>query len=483
MTQWTRRRFLGTAAGAAGALGSEFLPPALNRVLAAGAEPLRSLSQIEHVVIFIQENRSFDTYFGTLSGVRGFDDPNALQLPNGRSVFFQPDALNPDGFELPFHLDTTTTSAAAVADTGHAWTAQHASWNGGRMDNWLPTHRAADGANGPLTMGYYTRRDLPFHYALADAFTICDMYFCSAFGPTNPNRLYSMTGTVDPDGEAGGPVLDNSEAVPYRWTTYPERLQAAGISWRVYQEADNGDNNPLAWFAQYQQAPQSSPLWQNGMATRSHTAFMDDVRADRLPQVSWIVATDAASEHPSHLPALGAQFTYELLEALASRPEVWEKTVFFLTYDENDGFFDHVPPPVAPPGTPGEYVTAQLPPVAGGIAGPIGLGFRVPTIVISPWSRGGRVCSRVFDHTSTLRFLEARFGVREPNISAWRRRTCGDLVGTLRLGEAERQFPSLPDPAPLLAQEQQEVATLPPPTVPARQTVPHQEPGRRPHVG
>ena len=255
----SRRAFLRSAAGlTAAAVGASALPPAVRKVLAdqTPPTPLKSLEAIDHVVFLIQENRSFDTYFGTLSGVRGFNDPAAIRLPDGRSVFYQPDPLNPDGYELPFHLDTATTSAAAVVDLSHAWTAQHMSWDGGKMDNWLPAHRLADGnANGPMTMGYYTRADLPFHFALADAFTICDMYHCSVFGPTNPNRLYSISGTIDPDGKNGGPVVDNSETPPYTWTTYPERLQKAGITWKVYQSPDNYDDNPLAWFKQFQTAP------------------------------------------------------------------------------------------------------------------------------------------------------------------------------------------------------------------------------------
>ncbi|HZU17862.1 MAG TPA: alkaline phosphatase family protein [Candidatus Dormibacteraeota bacterium] len=484
MTGFTRRRFLGSAAAVVGAVGFDLLPLSMKRALAVPEpERLRSLRQVEHVVILMQENRSFDGYFGTLSGVRGFSDPEVQRLPDGRPIFYQPDPSNPDGYELPFHLDTTKASAAAIHDLSHAWTAQHESWNGGRMDNWLPAHRAADGAYGPLTMGYLTRQDIPHHYALADAFTICDLNFCSVFGPTWPNRLYLMTGTIDPEGTKGGPVISNSAPVPYTWTTYPERLQAAGISWRVSQEADNDGENVLQHFQQSIQAPPDSPLYQNAMVTRPRTAFMDDVQARALPQVSWIMVPSISTEHPPYLPARGAEYVNDILDALASAPEVWAKTVLFLTYDENDGFFDHVPPPTAPPGTAGEYLTVSpLPPQAGGIAGPIGLGFRVPLIVISPWSRGGWVHRAVTDHTSIIRFLEARFGVREPNLRAWRRRTCTDLTGALRFPRSDLRFPRLPDPAPLVALEEQEVATLPPPAVPSVQTMLGQEPGRRPHA-
>jgi phospholipase C len=484
MERVTRRRFLGAGAAGLGAVGLNLLPLSMKKALAASPpRDLGHLREIEHVIILIQENRSFDHYFGTLSGVRGFDDPNPQTLSTGRSVFYQPDPQNQDGYVLPFHLDTTKTNAAAINDPGHGWPTQHQAWNDGKMDNWVPAQRAAVGTHGPLTMGYYTRNDIPFHYALADAFTICDNYHCSAIGPTWPNRLHALTGTLDPTGANGGPNVATNVLPPsggFTWTTYAERLQAAGISWRSYQSSVGGNGPELGWFRQFQTAPVGSPLYENGMKLRSKTAVMDDIRSGNLPQVSWV--QPEASEHPPSLPAAGAEYFYDLLDALASTPDVWNKTVLFITYDENGGFFDHVTPPTPPPGTPGEYITATLPPEAGGIAGPIGLGFRVPTFVISPWSQGGWVASETFDHTSLLRFLEARFGVREPNISAWRRQTVGDLTSALRFPRRDVPFPILSDPAPLVAQEEQEVATLPPPSVPTTQTMPHQEPGSRPHL-
>jgi phospholipase C len=336
-------------------------------------------------------------------------------------------------------------------------------------------------------MGYHRRQDLPFHYALADAFTICDNYHSSVFGPTQPNRLYAISGTIDPAGTGGGPVVNNSHPTLFTWTTYPERLQDAGISWRYY--VANPAGSDLVWFARYRQAPLDDPLVVNGLYPRPPSAIADDIRADRLPAVSWLnsqylpsIGLPEASEHPPALPAAGAQYIYDILRALGDRPDVWAKTVLFIAWDENDGLFDHVPPPTAPPDTPGEWITAALPPAAQGIAGPIGLGFRVPMLVVSPWSRGGWVCGEVFDHTSTLRFLERRFAVREPNISAWRRRTAGDLTSALRWRRRVRPFPRLPDPAPLYQRELDEVGTLPPPSLPASQTVPHQEPGRRPRT-
>ncbi|MEP7024780.1 MAG: alkaline phosphatase family protein [Actinomycetota bacterium] len=451
----------GAAAGGGALLGTAALPLSLRRALAAtlASPPRGSLRDLEHIVILMQENRSFDHYFGTMPGVRGFGDARAIQLPGGRPVFYQPDPSHPQGYRLPFRFDTRTTSAQATPGTDHFWPTQHQAWNGGKLDGWIA-------AKGPFTMGYFTREDIPFHWALAEAFTICDRYHCSVLGPTNPNRLYMWTGMIDPAGTGGGPVIDDSPAynnVTLSWTTYPERLQQAGISWQVYQEEDNYDDNALAWFKQFAGAPASSPLYQRGMVKRPAGTFEDDAGNDRLPQVSWLVAPTAQSEHPDYFPAAGAEYIAQKLEAIASNPTVWGKTAFILCYDENDGLFDHVPPPVPPAGTAAEFVGGE----------PIGLGFRAPAIVVSPWTAGGHVYSGVLDHTSLIRFIEARFGVREPNISAWRRRTCSDFTSLFRFTQAPRPFPSGRSQLGVAATEtallaaQQEVSANPAPAAPS----------------
>lgn len=453
------------------------MPPNLQRMLAQ-TESARSshrgnLRDIRHVVILMQENRSFDHYFGTLSGVRGFGDPNALRLSTGRNVFYQPDAENPLGYLLPFHLDTRSTSAQKIPSTSHAWAVQHEAWNGGRMDRWLAAHRNADGANGPYCMGYYTRDDIPFHFALAETFTLCDHYHCSVMGPTHPNRMYLMTGTLDPGGHNGGPLLNNSApADGFRWTTYPERLEQAGISWKVYQQKDNFGCNMLEYFHQFQQAPKSSGLYQRGMVHDPEGQFEYDARHDRLPAVSWIIPQSWQSEHPDYMPADGAAFVASKLDAIASNPDVWAKTIFILNYDENDGIFDHVPPPVPPAGTPDEFVDNL----------PIGGGFRVPCILISPWTTGGWVCSQPFDHTSVLQFLEHFTGVREPDITAWRRQTFGDLTSAFRFADSQTvSMPAAANDAVSLARY--EAAHLPKPVFPeGRQNFPVQEKGSRKRV-
>ncbi|HVX42741.1 MAG TPA: alkaline phosphatase family protein [Mycobacteriales bacterium] len=485
MPEVTRRRLLGSAAGvAATAAAAALMPPNVQRALAAAPPKGGSLKDIEHVVMLMQENRSFDHYFGTLSGVRGFKDPHAIKLPNGRPVFYQPDKGNPAGYALPFHLDTHATNAQRIPSTSHAWQVQHDAWNGGKMDNWLPAHRAADGANGPFVMGYHTRADLPFQFALAEAFTICDAYHCSLMGPTWPNRMMWMTGTVDADGEFGGPMLDNHAPTGgYRWKAYAERLQEAGISWRVYEQTDTYGCNMLENMANFQNAPANSPLRINGITHRPEGQFEYDARNGKLPAVSWIITTSTQSEHPNYTPAEGANFVASKIDAVASNPDLWAKTVFILNYDENDGLFDHVVPPTPPAGTPGEFVTKTSPGGTPGNGLPLGAGFRVPCIIISPWTAGGWVCSENFDHTSALQFLEKFTGVQEPNISQWRRDTFGDLTSAFRFDDAPADPPSLPGTSYELSLSRYEQVELPKPVIPGKgQTPPTQEPGKRPHT-
>jgi phospholipase C len=460
--RFSRSQFLAATAAGLALPSVEWLRPA------AAATPPAKLSDIDHIVILMQENRSFDHYFGSLAGVRGFGDAHASLLPDGRPVFYQPDVLSRDGYVLPFHLDTKTTSAQRLHDLNHDWHPQHAAWNGGRMDAWIPTHRAADGAAGPLTMGYHTRDDLPLHYTLADAFTICDGYHASVIGPTNPNRYYWMSAWIDPEAKHGGPATNNA-GVRYTWETYPEHLQRAGITWRIYRPEITAEYpvglDVIMNFAAFQDAPKTSPLYENAGRERSVETLLTDIRTGNLPQVTWIVPPYECSEHPDNTPAAGEQYIARILAAFWSNPATWARTAFIIVHDENDGLFDHVTPPTPPAGTPGEFI--------GGL--PIGLGYRVPCMVISPFSRGGYVCGDVFDHTSTLRFIEARFGVEVPNLSAWRRATCGDLTTAFGFGEPpDTSVPVLPPAADLRTLDTR-IRTLARPSVPTVQAMPKPE--------
>ncbi|MFL5867805.1 MAG: alkaline phosphatase family protein [Thermoleophilaceae bacterium] len=425
----TRSEFL--AAGAAATLA----PWAMSAKRRHRPRYRPDLERVEHVVILMQENISFDHYFGTLPGVRGFSDPDAIRLPNGHSVFQQPYPLTPQGYLTPWKFDAASSNPC-LTPVNNSWDNRHKAWDGGRMDGHVG---ATAGTPNYFTMAYYPRDGVPWHMALADAFTVCDHYFSSVLGPTNPNRLYMWTGTIDPHGRNGGPDYDNqaysNSHTRYTWTTYPERLTRAQVSWRVYHEVDDFDDNALKYFAAYQDAKPGSPLYENAMVNRPADAFMEDVAADRLPQVSWIVAPARSSEHPlNSAPGLGADYNNRVLQAFAAHPKVWAKTALIFTYDEDGGYFDHVPPPTPRAGTTDEFI-GDL---------PIGLGFRVPTVVCSPWTRGGYLCSETYDHTSLIRFLERRFGVEEPQISDWRRRVSGDLWECFDFTAPDYSFPRLP---------------------------------------
>ncbi|MHB1711053.1 MAG: phospholipase C [Acidimicrobiales bacterium] len=452
---------VGVAGGIGRALGSR-QGRLIDAALAAGSKGAARLGDIEHVVILVQENRSFDHYFGSYRGVAGFSDPSVLTQPGhgGKPVWYQygwgpgDAAADPEHYLLPFHLDTSklTTDAACVDDPVHAWVPQHQSYDGGRMDGFVSSHIAANGTViGPTTMGYYNRQDIGFYYALADAFTICDHYHCSVLGPTTPNRLYTVSATLDPDGTGGGPVTSNpggytplapslGGGASFTWTTMADALEAAGVSWKAYQVPGSqlvgqATDNVLLYFKQFQDP--TSKMFEKGVAPTFPGGFQADVAAGTLPAVSWIMSMSPLDEHPPAPTIAGdLSITQQVLATLLSNPSVWERTVLFVTYDENGGFFDHVPPPTAPPGTAGEYLT--VPPTIGGdigpdgpVTGPIGLGFRVPLLVLSPLSAGGFVCSDTFDHTSLLRFVETRWGVPVPNLSTWRRSVTGDLTSAI----------------------------------------------------
>jgi phospholipase C len=483
----SRRQLLASAGGMV--LASYALPSNLRKII-DGASPARlssarssaPISEIKHVVVLMQENRSFDHYFGAMPGVRGFSDRSAIS-----GVFKQADPDNPDGYLYPFHADTHSTSAQALPSTSHDWLPQHDSWNNGAMNGFVTARLNSkiddyDGIDAQYSMAYFKRDDVPFQWALADAFTICDGYHCSVMGPTWPNRLYLMTGQIDPSGANGGPIY--GDYVPpegLSWTTYPELLTKAGVPWKVYQEVDNYGFNVLEYFDQYQNASTSSPLYQNAMKFYQPGQFEYDAINDRLPTVSYILPTSYQSEHPDFMPAAGADYVKSKVDAIAANPDVWAKTVFVLIYDENDGYFDHVVPPTAPTGTAGEYITTSA--ATKDAPGPIGLGFRVPCIIVSPWTVGGFVCHDTFDHTSVTRLLELVTGVVNPYITPWRRQTVGDFtaaLGTFPFGRSGR-CPRLPDTKLDLERAEEEVIRFQLPAFPgANQTPPVQPPGHKP---
>ena len=497
-----RRTFLQLLSS--GAFASAF-PESIQKALALPANNASgTIADVEHVVFMMQENRAFDHYFGTLRGVRGFGDPRAATLSTGLSVFYQPDGIG--GYVLPFHPPAANLGLQFLADLEHDWTTTHLAWNQGSYDQWVP-------AKTYLTMAHLQRSDIPFHYALADAFTICDAYHASLLGPTDPNRYHMFTGWVGNNGAGGGPVVDNAEA-GYSWTTFPEILQGAGISWKVYQDIGTGLNaagswgdtsdayignygdNSLLYFDQYRNAQPGTPLYENAVtgtnAAVSGTIFdkfRSDCLSDALPQVSWVVAPEAFSEHPNWPANYGAYYVSQILDALTSNPKVWGKTALFIMYDENDGFFDHIVPPTPPQSAaqglsnvssaneifPG---TLEYP------SGPYGLGARVPMLVVSPWSKGGWVNSEIFDHTSLIRFVAKRFGttsapLNDPNISAWRSAVCGDLTSAFNFATPNSAVATLPSTSAYIPPDDQRHDSYYP-LPPLLQALPLQETGTRP---
>lgn len=576
----TRRSFLKFVAMLSGAAGaSALIPDSIRRAYAIEPQPGSSYLDAEHIVILMQENRSFDHCLGTLRGVRGFNDPRAIRLSNGNSVFVQNDAAG--NSYAPWRLDIHDTRITWMGSIPHSRHSQVDAWNEGEHDGWIEAKRShvAEYAHLPLTMGYYSREDLPFYYALADAFTVCDQNYCSVMTSTTPNRSCFWTGTIRDQQRVDSKVYirnDEIERGGMTWKTYPERLQEAGIHWKSYQNelthAEGLDEEQTAWLSNFgcnslenfsayhveahggagkaryhELTAQERALHDAAFVTNAgdpryrsleNLAFEDgatqqtmsvpagdilyqfrkDVNEGQLATISWLTAPEKFSDHPTS-PWYGAWYVSEVMDILTKNPAIWQKTIFILTYDENDGYFDHAPSYVAAdpkrPETGGAsaridtgleytYVEDEL---AQGVSkkdarsGPIGLGFRVPLIIASPWSRGGWVNSQLFDHTSKLMFLEQfvqnKYGkpVKEENISAWRRCITGDLTSVFRPHDASEaaldyldrnkfvvniqraRYKKVPsDYKPLHKQQIEEINRN---LMHARSTA-HQEPGTRP---
>lgn len=539
-TSINRRHFLQGLAGLS-ALAS--FPASIQKALAIDAyNKTGTIQDVKHVVMLMLENRSFDSYYGTRKGYRGFGDRFTIPLPNNRTVWQQ---LNANGNEvLPYELDSDKGNAQRLKSTPHTWVDSHQAWDGGRMDSWPKIKK-------DHSMSYFPHKELTFQHALAEAFTLCDNNHCAMHTGTHSNRLFYYTGSNGPKA-AGVNMLNNeqssigSSSVGLTWTTYAERLEKAGVKWRVYQNMpDNFGCNQLITFRQFraanEKAPQErrvssaanaicpaydptiddkdNPLFKGVANTLPNNGMFDtlknDVMNNTLPEVSWVVPTALYSEHPSpSSPVQGGWYVQELLDALTANPEVWSKTVLIINYDENDGYFDHLPPPTAPfyshetaqlygkstidaaemtyeycdyPFPEGftaqPKLTARQDGKIDGDGQPFGPGMRVPMYIISPWSRGGWVNSQTFDHTSVIQFLEKRFGVEEPNISKFRRTVCGDLTSafdfknpnSLALPNLEGKKTQIEVDAIAKAQD-----GLPQIAIPATQKLPQQETGVRP---
>lgn len=513
-----RRDFLKKTGLLSGAIALQnVLPHAIQKAVAISPDPGTTFYDAEHIVFLMQENRSFDHMFGKLKGVRGFNDPHPHILPNGNKVWLQSDKNG--NVYAPFRIDLNKTRVTWQGGLAHSWPDQIAARNKGKYDKWVPVKSA-------MCLAHYEREDIPFYYALADAFAVCDQHFCSSLTGTTPNRLFYWTGNIRADKNGTDKaVVNNSQAesrnnVFIDWQTFPEVLEDNGIDWRVYQnevwtanlkgETDdwlgnygdnaleyvkrhnvklsayfrkNGDktsNPPLTAEeveAKYQKlSPKEKNLIDRAFTTninhpdylalapfsykdtegKTETLnipkgdifyqFRKDVNEGKLPMVSWLVAPQRFSDHTSS-PLYGVWYVSEALNILTQNPEVWKKTIFIVNYDENDGYFDHIPPYVVPEtGVNGKVsegidTRSDFEKEAGS---PIGLGYRVPMVVASPWSRGGFVNSQIFDHTSTLMFLEKFIerktgkAVKSDMISSWRRNICGDLTSVFKPYHGEK---------------------------------------------
>ncbi len=557
-----RRDFLKKSSLVLGGLGvSTAIHPAILKALSIKPQAGSTFYDAEHVVILMQENRSFDHCFGSLKGVRGFRDKYAFRKPNGKSVFFQTDHFGQT--YAPFHLDIKNTKSTWMRSLPHSWENQQHALNKGKYDQWLNAKKSGikEYQDLPLSLGFYNRIDLPFYYQLADAFTVFDQYFCSSLTGTTPNRLFHWTGTnrAVKNGNSKAHVINDS--VDYdqnvNWKTFPELLEEHNVSWRIYQneislpkglsgEQDaflsNFTDNPIEFFSQYNvkfspkyfqyaqnkieelelklsKTPTNKGKLEKELAyyqkdvidfnpknwerlsdfeKRIHDKafttnngdpdfwnieeiepvngqkmflpkgdilhqFRKDVDQGKLPMVSWLVAPERYSDHPGS-QWYGAWYISEIMNILTKNPDVWRKTIFILNYDENDGYFDHVVPFLPPqnphqkPDITGEsgaefvnqqqqYFTEEKLYNQEKVEGPVGLGFRVPMIIASPWSMGGFVNSEVSDHTSVLQFLETFINKKHQknlfvdHISSWRRAICGDL--TSAFNQANSKIPEL----------------------------------------
>lgn len=525
MTTHSRRDFLRTSAITAGAATAALaLPDSIGRALAVpAAVRTRSIRDVEHVVILMQENRSFNHYFGTMRGVRGFGDRITIPQERGTSVWLQSDGTRDIP---PYHLDPATHRALLIPSTPHSYADAQAAWNQGKLGFWPKYKRE-------YSMGYYRREDIPFQFALAEAFTICDNYFCSITTGTDPNRIQFWSGSnfnpelarqgVNSGIDQGEPnnrrcwpkpsawVPDQQPhsygyvANGFTWDTIPDVLDRAGLTWRIYQDMNDnwtGAMHGCLAFESFRTAPPGSSIYVNGLTGGPDylEKFAKDVLDGTLPKVSWILPTQANSEHPGgpSSPTHGGDFTSRVLDALTANPEVWSKTVFFLTFDENDGLFDHVAAPAVPSyDNDGVLMGKSTLPVEGhyfthpdrsflaaddtisGTTRPWGMGPRVPMYVVSPWSKGGWVDSQVFDHASIALFLERRFGVTMTSVSRWHRAVSGDLTSAFDFVHPnDPSFPALPDQSHWPESDAHQ-RTLPPATAPAAAQPRFQEAGVR----
>ncbi|GAB5541632.1 MAG: hypothetical protein SangKO_013920 [Sandaracinaceae bacterium] len=333
---------------------------------------------IRHFIVLMQENRSFDHYFGAMPGVDG--------IPAGAS--------NPraDGTPVePFH-----TSEYCIRDVAHSWSASHRQWNDGANDGFVTTNEPG----GERALGYLDDADLPFYWDLARTFAMSDHHFCSVLGPTWVNRFYMLSGTSF--GRTSNGEVDRERIPEEGHHVIFEQLDLAGVSWGIYF-----DSAPFV-FGGYPHYALRPPQRRKIHELDDETdGFFAALEAGTLPEVvfidptwDWTAGVDATDEHPPANPQRGQAWVREIVSRVMAS-DIWAETAIIVTYDEHGGFYDHVPPPEAC--HPGDYPS-------GASDGDFDrLGFRVPLIVVSPYARAGYVSPRVTDLSSIPRLLQARY--------------------------------------------------------------------------
>ncbi|KAJ3984886.1 phosphoesterase family-domain-containing protein [Lentinula detonsa] len=430
-----------------------------------------SLAEVEHIVLFMQENRAFDHYFGTMTGVRGFKDPNVQVNSDGRSVFFQKVnsfLSNDTDFLLPWYVAAEggefINGTQCMTAGSNGWAENHAALASGQNDLWVE-------ANMPQSWGHFRRSDIPVHFAIAEGWTVGDMYQQGVIASTNPNRVIWQTGTVAASGgnvnTTQGPVLDNNETPgcsrltmrlengteidsPQEYSCIafkqlPEYLEDAGISWKEYQAFDNFGDNPLPSFVFWQNLADNnatSELAQRGTFYQVSVSHLRHNLGGSLPAVSFYIGPAELSEHPPYRPIDGGWLQKEVVNAIVNSPK-YNKTILIISFDETGGWGDQ------PENTPGEWI---INPFTGQPA-PTGPGFRLPFTVVSPWTRGGVVFTEPADHISQTLFLEQWAAARgtpftNTQINDWRREHMSNLTNMFDFENPDYSTAPLPDTPP-----------------------------------
>ncbi len=411
--------------------------------------------KIQHIIFIIQENHSFDNYFGTYPGANGLPlgiavpiDPNETSLGSVKPFHLNvaqpimitgdelplgvsdPDEVQPADSTPLFHVDNESIGA----DLSHSWWVAHEAWDHGKMDGFVAAERSS------ITMGYYDRSDIPYYWDYADQYVLDDNFFSSLMGPSLPNHLYIVSGTNGPIENTNymwvlqGGVIDNPhdpngynwQGVSLDWSTLAQELTEANVSWRWYDGAARPLKptlrNVLPLFTYFQNHP--AELAGHVKNTQS---FISDVQTGQLRAVSWIIpgawvppaypavcGERGPSEHPPARSDCGMDYvTYLVNQVMQS--QYWQSTAIVVTWDDYGGFYDHVTPP---------QIDAY------------GEGFRVPTLVISPWARHGFIDHTQYEFASLLRLAEDNFklptlGVRDV--------TANDMLNSFDFNQTPQQ--------------------------------------------